>query len=457
MKRIVATLLSLLMVLSLAACAAKDKEPTAEKPASATQSAEAAGSEVIDAEIDEKLSDTMTMWLYESFSEAANAATLARVEEFEKTYGVTIEYEWVTDQNYMTKYNAAVEAGVLPDVSYMRSDILLSTYPNVKAADVTDLISELSAANGGFLESFVSCGTINDQVYIIPAFASAQPVVYRTDLFTEAGYDRFPATWEEFRDACNKINELHPDIAGMGIGFGINENEGEQVFRSMMWDYGGGLFAADGSINANCKENAEALQLYVDMWNAGSLPVDAASWDAGSNNTNYLQGTVAMTCNAYTILAALAGDGYEDLNANTGVCMRPSGPAGSHNDLAAYGWCIFDDTEVRTTAEAFLKFMNDPVWYTGWITELAPVYGPALNAAAEDDYWKAEPGSILLEFCENGAPCGYPATDVETRAKAARVYNSYKLNECMSKIIVEGLSVQEGLDWLQAEMEAMFS
>ena len=33
MKRIVATLLSLLMVLSLAACAAKDKEPTAEKPA----------------------------------------------------------------------------------------------------------------------------------------------------------------------------------------------------------------------------------------------------------------------------------------------------------------------------------------------------------------------------------------------------------------------------------------
>ena len=59
MKRIVATLLSLLMVLSLAACAAKDKEPTAEKPASAAQSAEAAGSEVIDAEIDEKLSDTM--------------------------------------------------------------------------------------------------------------------------------------------------------------------------------------------------------------------------------------------------------------------------------------------------------------------------------------------------------------------------------------------------------------
>lgn len=458
MKKLIALLLALVMVFSLMACAAKDEAPASDKQeetAADAPAAEAPSEDVANAIAEE--GNSLNIWLYESFSEAANSATLARIEEFEDVYGVTVEYEWVTDQSYMTKYNAGVEANVLPDVSYMRSDILLSTYPNIKAADVTDLLAEMEADNGGFLDTFVSCGTIDDVVYIIPSFASAQPVVYRKDLFSEAGYDSFPETWEELADACTKISQLHPDIAGFGIGFGINENEGEQVFRGMMWDYGGGLFDADGNINANCVENAAALQLYVDMWNNGALPADAASWDAGSNNANYLQGTVAMTCNAYTVLATLAGEGYEELNANTGVSMRPSGPAGSHNDLCEYGWAIFDGTEARDTAEAFLKFMLDPDWYAAWIAELAPVYGPALISVAETEYWQTEPASILVEFCENGAPFGYPATDVETRSKAARVFNSYKLNECVSKIIVDGLTVEEGLAWLQSEMEAMLS
>lgn len=456
MKKLITLLLALVIILSMAACANEKETPASTEGKDKNTPAAAAPSEEVATAIEEE-GNRLTIWLYESFSEAANDATLARVEEFEEVYGVTVEYEWVTDQNYMTKYNAGVEANVLPDVTYMRSDILLASYPNIKTADVTELIASMETENGGFLDSFISCGTIDDVVYIVPAFASAQPVVYRRDLFAEAGYESFPETWEELAAACTKISELHPDIAGFGIGFGINENEGEQVIRSMMWDYGGGLFDAEGNINANCPENAEAIQLYVDMWNNGALPVDAASWDAGSNNANYLQGTVAMTCNAYTILAALAGEGYEELNANTGVSMRPAGPAGRHNDLSAYGWSIFEGTKARSTAEAFLKFMVEPEWYANWIAELAPVYGPALNAVAEADYWQTEPASILVEFCENGAPYGYPTTDVETRAKAAQVFNSYKLNECISKIIVEGLTVEEGLNWLQAELEAMFA
>ena len=250
------------------------------------------------------------------------------------------------------------------------------------------------------MQSFVDGGTINGASYIVPSFSSAQPVVYRKDLFAEAGYETFPASWEDLRDACIKISELHPDIAGFGIGFGINENEGEQVFRSMMWDYGGGLFDAEGNISADCPENAEALQLYVDMWNAGALPADAASWDAGSNNANYMQETVAMTCNAYTILSALAEPGYEALNKNTGVAMRPAGPAGSHNDICTYGWGIFADTEAMETAQAFLRYMSEPTWYAGWIEEpwcrwwSRPTGRPSLAASWWNSAKTAHPSGI---------------------------------------------------------------
>ena len=218
----------------------------------------------------------LVVWLYESFSSEANDITLQRIEAFEEEYGVTIDYEWITEQSYLQKYNAAVEANVVPDVTYMRSDFVQQSYPNIYLKKLDALAEEINAASP-FVDGYLKVATIADAVYIIPMFTSAQPAIYRKDLFAEAGYDTFPATWAELADACIKISAAHPDIAAFGIGCGVNENEGEQIFRRMMWGYGGGLFDADGNVNANCKENAEAWQLYVDMFKAGAAPADAAS------------------------------------------------------------------------------------------------------------------------------------------------------------------------------------
>lgn len=396
----------------------------------------------------------LVVWLYESFSAAANDATLERIEAFEEAYDVSVEYEWITEQSYLQKYNAAVEAGVVPDVTYMRSDFVLQSYPNIYLKDISGLVEEINAVSP-FVEGYVDVGTVEGSVYIIPMFTSAQPVIYRKDLFAEVGYDSFPETWAEVADACIKISELHPDISVFGIGCGVNENEGEQIFRRMMWGYGGGLFDADGNPNANCPENLEALQLYVDMWNAGAVPTDAASWDAGTNNQNYLTGTVAMTFNALTLLNTLKGEGYEELNENTGVAMDPAGPMGTFEDVKGYGWSIFEAAEHPATAEAFLRFLNDPAWYAEWIDQLAPIYGPVLASVATNEEWSAEPNSILIEFAKSGVVYGYPSTDVQTQVRAAQVFNSYKLNEAMSKVIVDGISLEEALDWLQAEIENM--
>ena len=396
----------------------------------------------------------LVVWLYESFSSEANDITLQRIEAFEEEYGVTIDYEWITEQSYLQKYNAAVEANVVPDVTYMRSDFVQQSYPNIYLKKLDALAEEINATSP-FVDGYLKVATIADAVYIIPMFTSAQPAIYRKDLFAEAGYDTFPATWAELADACIKISAAHPDIAAFGIGCGVNENEGEQIFRRMMWGYGGGLFDADGNVNANCKENAEAWQLYVDMFKAGAAPADAASWDAGTNNSSYLNGTVALTFNALTLVNALAGEGYEDLNANTGVAMVPGGPAGTFVDTASYGWAIFENAAHPATAEAFVKFMNDPEWYADWIGQLAPIYGPVFQSVADNEIWSQEPNSILIDFAKTGVLYGYPSTDVNVQVRAAQVYNSYKVNEAMSKIIVDGITVEEALDWLQAEIEAM--
>ena len=135
--------------------------------------------------------------------------------------------------------------------------------------------------------------------------------------------------------------------------------------------------------------------------------------------------------------------------------MVPGGPAGTFVDTASYGWAIFENAAHPATAEAFVKFMNDPEWYADWIGQLAPIYGPVFQSVADNEIWSQEPNSILIDFAKTGVLYGYPSTDVNVQVRAAQVYNSYKVNEAMSKIIVDGITVEEALDWLQAEIEAM--
>ena len=139
MSKAIALILALVLLAALfAGCGKEQADPSAAADP-APPAADTAGDDVANAIQEE--GNSLSIWLYESFSDAANEATMARIEQFEEDYNVEIEYEWVTDQNYTTKYNAGVEAGVLPDVTYMRSDILLSTYPNIKLADLSGLIN----------------------------------------------------------------------------------------------------------------------------------------------------------------------------------------------------------------------------------------------------------------------------------------------------------------------------
>ena len=85
MKKLIALLLALVIILSMAACANEKETPASTEGKDKNTPAATAPSEEVATAIDEE-GNSLTIWLYESFSEAANDATLARVEEFEEVY-----------------------------------------------------------------------------------------------------------------------------------------------------------------------------------------------------------------------------------------------------------------------------------------------------------------------------------------------------------------------------------
>ena len=149
----------------------------------------------------------LIVWMYESFNNEANALSEQRVKAFEEAYNVTVEFEWITEQSYLQKYNAAVEAGETPDVSYVRSDFVLQSYPNIYIKKLDDLAEKINSVSP-FVKGYLDLATVDSSIYIIPMFTSAQPVIYRKDLFAEAGYDIFPETWAELASACKIVPRI---------------------------------------------------------------------------------------------------------------------------------------------------------------------------------------------------------------------------------------------------------
>lgn len=49
-------------------------------------------------------------------------------------------------------------------------------------------------------------------------------ILYRTDLFEQAGYTEFPTTWEEFYDACQAVKDA-TGVTPYYIGAADNYNE----------------------------------------------------------------------------------------------------------------------------------------------------------------------------------------------------------------------------------------
>jgi len=59
---------------------------------------------------------------------------------------------------------------------------------------------------------------------------------WRTDWFKEAGYEKFPDTWDELLEAGTKLKKAgHP--FGFELGHGFGDNHG--WLYPLLWSYGG--------------------------------------------------------------------------------------------------------------------------------------------------------------------------------------------------------------------------
>lgn len=295
MKKLIAMLLAVVMVLSLAACGAKTEAPAPSAGAAAGNASTTDGPVTI------KL----------MMSQTQQPGVSAAVEAFNKAY----EGKYVCEADYLAFDNVFETLEILMSSKSSEYDVFAADGPNIaayaKRGYLTPLTSYLTDEEVSmFTAPMQDEIRYNGEIYGAAMGDSSLVMYYNTDLLEQAGitYD-FSAlsgdnriTWEELVDIAKQVQtKLDPDGSQGLIGIEFQQ-VGRTYQMNVLANDLGGKNIADGGLSVDGIINAEpwtsALNWYQTQVNDGVFSKGIAAGDTSSyfmsDKIVFYLGTTAM-------------------------------------------------------------------------------------------------------------------------------------------------------------------
>ena len=406
MKKIIAMLLVLVMVLSLAACGGKADEKVTLN--------------VIAAEYG---TQTKAWWgTFETDFEAANQ-------------NIDLVVDVVSWNDIYTVVNTRISNNDAPDI--LNIDVFADYQADGLLLPAKDYISEETYAK--FYESFLEQSVVDGTVWAVPDLASARAMYYNKDILDAAGV-AVPTTWDELVAAAQAIKAYNADIYPWGVD--MTTDEGQACFSYYIWNNGGNFTDAEGNWTLNSAENVEAIEFILGMVKDGLTNSDPAQETRYANQDMFGAGKVAMMIGPNSIPAYLEAGGY---SINWGVASIPTNNAnGSVSQGVMDRFMCFDNkySEAEMAAiKTFFDFFYEDSRYSDWV--IMEGFLPATSAGGEI-MAKADPANAAwIEIV--GSSYFYPTAKAEWADVKQGVINVLQQG-------LQGGNVQELLDSLQKDI-----
>lgn len=423
--------------------------------------------------------DTITMWTMEEQPDR-----LARQEkiadDFEAATGHSVRIVPVTEKDIQTRTTAAFAAGDLPDVLNHTVQHLLP-FASAGILDTTaadEVVNDLG--KGSFASGAIKMATSEGEIVSVPTDGWTQLVVYRADLFEEAGLNP-PRT---FADIETGIKALHnpPERYGFVAATKIDETYMMQLIEHISLAAGYSPVNADGSINEDTEKLKEVLSFYKTI--ADASPEGDLYWK--QSRELYLGGKAAMIIWSPSLLDELGGlrdsapvtinddPTTKELARDTGFVTIFSGPG--NRDGAAYADIrylgITSDANTDVASE-FVKFVVSD-GYGDWLG-MAPEgkfpvrRGPSAGSTEYEELWSSLPtgvdrkeplGNIYPDAVISDIVVGLSVGDRWGVAdgqleKASQIVNSRVMSQVIRKYIDGEISLDQAADEIVAKHKAL--
>ena len=363
MKKLIAMLLALVMVLGLAACSVEKAPEKTDAPAESNPAESSPAESTPSAENVE-----ISLWTYPIGGWGNQATVDALISGFETANpGIKVTVEYLDYTNGDDKVNTAIEGGAAPDLIMEGPERLVANWGEKGLmVDLSDLLDEtdLAELNPAAIKA---CYATNGAVYEYPLVMTAHCMAINKTVFEAAGAMQYineeTRTWNSVADFWAAVDAVY-NYTGAQVGSVFCGGQGgDQGTRALVNNLNGGTFtnAEHTEYTWNSPENVAALQALVDC---EGIEFDAGI--VGGDEIKYFYNGQLNMAFCWNIAQQLdpntAGTGA-GLNALGEEIMFLAFPSDSTPQLCGgiWGFGIFnngDDAKVAA-AKTFIKYMCD--------------------------------------------------------------------------------------------------
>ena len=429
MKKIIAMLLALVMVLGLAACGGSSAPAATEAPkadAPAATAAPAASAEKVEINMIAAQYGTQTADWWANFVSEFNAAH----------EDINLVVDVVSWNDIYTVVNTRISNGQAPDL------LNIDVFADYQADGLLLPAEKWCSAETykKFYPAFLDQSVVDGTVWAVPDLASARALYYNVDILNEVGVE-VPTTWDELTDVCQKIYDYYGgEVYPWGVD--MTTDEGQACFAYYIWNNGGDFTDADGNWILNSPENVEAIEYIIGLVKAGLTNSDPANETRYDNQDMFGAGKVAMMIGPNSIPTYCKVGGYD---VNYAVASIPvngdnaSVSAGVMDRIMCFDNDYTDAELAAVTAVVDAFYDDEP--YSEWV--LMEDFLPATTAGGEAMAAANPESAAWIDIV--GSAKFYPT------AKAEWADVKQGTNDVLQQALLGG-NVQELLDNLQSEI-----
>lgn len=422
---------------------------------------------------------SLTFWTTEEQPE--RMATQERIAaDFEAATGISVSVVPVTESSLAERVTAAFAAGDLPDVIFHPVNYALGWAEAgvLDTAAASEVVADLGRATFG--TGALDMVAYRGEVAAVPADGWTQLLLYRADLFEEAGLEP-PTTFEAIEAAMAALHDP-PNMYGFVSATDPSQDYMMQVFEHFALANGVQLVDAEGNVTLDTPQMIETLEFFKKTVEAS--PPGNLYWL--QSRELYQSGNAAMIVWSPFIIPSLVGlrdavpvpadegeySGW--LAEQTEFVTRVAGPS---NPTGA-GWAqlqyfgITVDADIDA-AQEFVKYLLSD-GYADWMSMAPQGKFPVRRGTAEEpnryadawagleigvdrfqplsDFYDADVIAGIVEGLETGSRWGFAEGE---GALVGRLYGTRVMSELVRDFLDGERTAEETAAELQGRVSAL--
>ena len=212
-----------------------------------------------------------------------------------------------------------------------------------------------------YLPAYASADVVDGKIVALPAFADAQFLYYRKDLFEKYGV-KSPATWDDLAVGLKKILDGEKNTAMNGVATTGAAIEGAVCsFLKPYWSQGKDFNDASGRMTLDKAAAQKGVEMWLSLVDRGVMQKNIGEVKPADMNNAFKAGNLVAMVNwgfAWDILQTQADS---TVKGKVGVLPLPAMTGGkSATCIGGWQWAVSAFSKNKAAAAKLARFMSSP-------------------------------------------------------------------------------------------------